>query len=89
LRQDTRVGTTGRATGSRSGVISGRSGRGSVEHGSRKESAMTVPTMARGPTQHLPWPVTADEEVLVRVEAVVVTSGDARIRVARFPPGCC
>jgi hypothetical protein len=50
---------------------------------------MTVPTMARGPTQHLPWPVTADEEVLVRVEAVVVTSGDARIRVARFPPGCC
>jgi NADPH:quinone reductase-like Zn-dependent oxidoreductase len=35
----------------------------------------------------MPRPVTADDEVLVRVEAVAVTSGDARIRAARFPPG--
>jgi NADPH:quinone reductase-like Zn-dependent oxidoreductase len=32
-------------------------------------------------------PVPADGEALVRVAAVAVTSGDARIRGARFPPG--
>jgi NADPH:quinone reductase-like Zn-dependent oxidoreductase len=32
-------------------------------------------------------PVPADDEVLVRVVAVAVTSGDARIRAGRFPPG--
>jgi NADPH:quinone reductase-like Zn-dependent oxidoreductase len=35
----------------------------------------------------VPRPVSADDEVLVRVMAVAVTSGDARIRAARFPPG--
>jgi NADPH:quinone reductase-like Zn-dependent oxidoreductase len=35
----------------------------------------------------VPRPVPARDEVLVRVEAVAVTSGDARIRGARFPPG--
>jgi NADPH:quinone reductase-like Zn-dependent oxidoreductase len=32
-------------------------------------------------------PVPAGDEVLVRVVAAAVTSGDARIRAARFPPG--
>lgn len=32
-------------------------------------------------------PVPGPDEVLVRVRAVAVTSGDARIRAARFPPG--
>lgn len=35
----------------------------------------------------LPKPEPRDFEVLVRVEAVAVTSGDARIRAARFPRG--
>ena len=35
----------------------------------------------------LPTPEPGDSEVLVRVEAVAVTSGDARIRAARFPRG--
>jgi NADPH:quinone reductase-like Zn-dependent oxidoreductase len=35
----------------------------------------------------VPRPVPADAEVLVRVEAAAVISGDARIRAARFPPG--
>jgi NADPH:quinone reductase-like Zn-dependent oxidoreductase len=35
----------------------------------------------------VPRPVPADGEVLVRVVAAAVTSGDARIRAARFPPG--
>jgi NADPH:quinone reductase-like Zn-dependent oxidoreductase len=35
----------------------------------------------------LPSPESEDSEVLVRVEAVAVTSGDARIRAARFPRG--
>lgn len=34
-----------------------------------------------------PDPVPRPDEVLVRVAAVAVTSGDARIRAARFPPG--
>lgn len=36
---------------------------------------------------HLPQPVPLAGEVLVRVNAVAVTSGDARIRGARFPRG--
>jgi NADPH:quinone reductase-like Zn-dependent oxidoreductase len=35
----------------------------------------------------VPTPVPRADEVLVRVRAVAVTSGDARIRAARFPPG--
>jgi NADPH:quinone reductase-like Zn-dependent oxidoreductase len=35
----------------------------------------------------VPRPVPADGEALVRVVAAAVTSGDARIRAARFPPG--
>jgi NADPH:quinone reductase-like Zn-dependent oxidoreductase len=35
----------------------------------------------------VPRPVPADGEVLIRVVAAAVTSGDARIRAARFPPG--
>lgn len=35
----------------------------------------------------VPRPEPGTDEVLVRVEAVAVTSGDARIRAARFPPG--
>lgn len=35
----------------------------------------------------VPTPEPGDSEVLVRVEAVAVTSGDARIRAARFPRG--
>jgi NADPH:quinone reductase-like Zn-dependent oxidoreductase len=34
-----------------------------------------------------PDPVPRPAEVLVRVDSVAVTSGDARIRAARFPPG--
>jgi NADPH:quinone reductase-like Zn-dependent oxidoreductase len=35
----------------------------------------------------IPQPAVGADEVLVRVEAVAVTSGDARIRGARFPTG--
>lgn len=35
----------------------------------------------------VPMPVPRPGEVLVRVAAAAVTSGDARIRAARFPPG--
>lgn len=35
----------------------------------------------------VPRPVPRDDQVLVRVEAAAVTSGDARIRGATFPPG--
>lgn len=35
----------------------------------------------------VPRPEPRADEVLVRVRAVAVTSGDARIRAARFPPG--
>lgn len=35
----------------------------------------------------VPLPRAADREVLVRVRAAAVTSGDARIRGARFPAG--
>jgi NADPH:quinone reductase-like Zn-dependent oxidoreductase len=37
--------------------------------------------------QDVPRPVPRKGEVLVRVHAAAVTSGDARIRAARFPPG--
>jgi len=35
----------------------------------------------------LPRPRPAGDEVLVRVVAAAVTSGDARVRAARYPPG--
>lgn len=35
----------------------------------------------------VPQPEPQAGEVLVRVRAVAVTSGDSRIRAARFPPG--
>jgi NADPH:quinone reductase-like Zn-dependent oxidoreductase len=38
-------------------------------------------------TVEIPQPAVGADEVLVRVEAVAVTSGDARIRGARFPTG--
>jgi NADPH:quinone reductase-like Zn-dependent oxidoreductase len=37
--------------------------------------------------REVPRPEPAKDQVLVRVHAVAVTSGDARIRAARFPPG--
>ncbi len=43
------------------------------------------PEVAR--VAELPQPVPGADEVLVRVIAVAVTAGDARIRAGRFPPG--